>query len=76
MNGIERIWLARCEQSHYFSLISFLISARTTKNGVSIMILAFWRGLSEIPWEKKNRKRGTDPFDGEYNRAMIIDCDE
>ena len=33
VNGIERIWLARCEQNHYFSLISFLISARTTKNG-------------------------------------------
>ena len=33
MNGIERIWLARCGQSHYSSLISFLMSARKTMNG-------------------------------------------
>ena len=33
VNGIERIWLARCEQNHYFSLISFLICGRKAKNG-------------------------------------------
>ena len=32
VNGIERIWLARCGQNHYFSLISFLICGRKTKN--------------------------------------------
>ena len=53
VNGIERIWLARCEQNHYFSLISFLMSARTTKNGTD-NDFGFLEGLGQNPWEKKN----------------------
>ena len=33
----------------------------------------FLEGLSKIPWEKKNRLRGTDPFDGDVLDNYDID---